>query len=136
MAVRDGDRAGFEAHVDRPALKLQLRSRVIAQVAGTRGGSGLALAGAAVAGPLVDLAMDALVRPEVFRAEAIRLGYDPARPLPGAFALAALVRPLGDGRVCVTDGRSGACVFDFDDEGGMWRLTGYEGPLIGPPRSR
>ena len=128
VAVRDGDRAGFEAHLDRPALKTQLRSRLIAE-AGARGGSGWAAAGAALAAPLVDVAVDALVRPDVFRAEAIRLGYDPAKPLPSALAIATRVRPVGDGRVCVEAAPGGPCVFDFNDEGGVWRLTGYEGPL-------
>ena len=126
VAVRDGDAARFEAHVDRPALKTQLRSRLIAQAG--RSGAGWA-AGAALAAPLVDVAVDAVVRPDVFRAEALRLGYDPARPLPSPLALAALVRPLGDGRVCVTTIHAGPCVFDFNDEDGVWRLTGYEGPL-------
>ena len=50
-------------------------------------------------------------------------------------ALAAFVRPVGDGRVCVTTVHGGPCVFDFNDEGGAWRLTGYEGPLRLPDAS-
>ncbi len=129
VAVRDGDRAGFDAHVDRPALKVQLRSRVLGETARDHGTGSLATLGAALAGPLVDLGVDALVQPAVFRAEAVRFGYDPAKPIPGAFAISTLVRPVGDGRVCVSTARGGPCVFDFNDEGGVWRLTGYEGPL-------
>lgn len=133
LAVRDADRARFEAHLDRPALKLQLRSRLIAEAGRGEAWPGLASAGAALAAPLVDVAVDALVRPDVFRAQALRLGYDPARPVPGPLAIAALVRPLGAGRACVATERGGPCVFDFNDEGGVWRLTGYEGPLRPPP---
>ncbi len=136
VAVRNGDREGFDAHVDRGALKTQLRSRVLGETARASGTGSWATLGAALAGPLVDVAVDALVQPAVFRAEAVRLGYDPARPIPSTLALAALVRPVGDGRVCVTTAHGGPCVFDFDDEGGAWRLTGYEGPLKLPPPVR
>ena len=134
VAVRDGDRAQFDAHVDRPALKVQLRSRVLGDTARANGEGSLATLGAALAGPLVDAGVDALVQPEVFRAEAVRLGYDPNKPIPSTLALSQVVRPLGDGRVCVTTARGGPCVFDFNDEAGTWRLTGYEGPLRLPGR--
>ena len=98
VAVRDGDRARFDAHVDRGALKTQLRSRVLGETARANGTGSWATLGAALAGPLVDVAVDALVQPAVFRAEAVRLGYDPARPIPSTLALASLVRPVGDGR--------------------------------------
>lgn len=134
VAVRDGDRAGFDAHVDRPALKVQLRSRVLGETARDNGTGSLAALGALLAGPLVDAGVDALVQPAVFRAEAVRLGYDPAKPIPSSLALATLVRPLGDGRACVSTARGGPCVFDFNDEAGTWRLTGYEGPVRLPGR--
>lgn len=127
VAVRDADRAAFEAHVDRAALKTQLKSRLIAD-AGRSGGDAAAL-GVVLIGPLVDIGVEALVRPQVFRAQALRLGYDPARPLPGVLAIASLVRPLGDGRACVSETRGGPCVLDFTDEDGTYRLSGYEGPL-------
>ncbi len=129
VAVRDGDRARFEAHLDRPALKSQLKSRLIAEAAKAHGPGSLASLGVVLTGALVDLGVDTLVTPEVFRAEAIRLGYDPEQPLPGALALAALVRPLGDGRACVSEKRGGPCVFAFNEEAGVWKLAGYEGPL-------
>ena len=129
VAVRDGDRAGFDAHVDRAALKTQLRSRLLAETAQAQGGAILATLGAMLGGPLVDVAVDVLVRPEVFRAQALRMGYDPSQPIPGVFAIATRVKPLGDGRACVVAKPKGPCVFDFTDEQGVWRLSGYEGPL-------
>ena len=127
VAVRDGDRTAFDAHVDKAALKTQLKSRLIAGAG--RGGGDAAALGVVLAGPLVDLAVEALVRPQVFRAEALRLGYDPNRPLPNTFMVASLVRPLGDGRACVSERRGGPCVLSFTDEDGVYRLSGYEGPL-------
>lgn len=127
VAVRDGDSAAFDAHVDRAALKTQLKSRLIAEAG--RGGGDAGAFGVLLAGPLVDLGVEALVRPQVFRAEAIRLGYDPERPLPGTLTVAALVRPLGDGRACVSEKRGGPCVLSFTDEDGVYRLSGYDGPL-------
>ena len=37
VAVRNHDRAGFDAHIDRPALKVQLRGRMVAEAAKAHG---------------------------------------------------------------------------------------------------
>ena len=127
VAVRDGDKPAFEAHVDRPTLKTQLKSRLIAE-AGRRGGA-WGMFGVGLVGPLVDVGVDVLVQPDVFRAEAIRLGYDPQTPIPGPLKIAALIKPMGEGRACVQEYRGGACVLVFRDVGGVYRLSAYEGPL-------
>jgi hypothetical protein len=130
VAVRDGDAAGFEAHLDRPALKQQLRSRVIAEVAARSGKSGMAVTmGAAMAAPALNTAVDALVRVDTFRAAAILVGYDPSQPLPSPLALTPLVKPLGAGAVCVTESHGGPCLFNFRQEAGAWKLSGFEGAL-------
>lgn len=135
VAVRDGDRAAFDRHVDRDALKLQLRSRFIAETSARAQGGPLATVGAAVAAPLANLAVDLLVRPDTFRAAAIRLGYDPAKPIPSALQITPFIKPLGDGAACVTETHGGPCVLDFRNEAGVWKLSGYEGKLPAP-RSR
>lgn len=131
VSIRDGDRATFEAHVDREALKSQLRSRVMAEVAAgnPNGIVSIPALGAFAAGPLVDLAVDAFLRPEVFRAVAATRGYTPDRPIPGAIAIAQFVRPVGSGLVCVITKKDGPCVLTFRNEDGVWRLTGFEGDL-------
>lgn len=131
VSIRDGDRAGFEAHVDREALKVQLRARVMATAAsGDPGGlASLPGLGAFAAGPLVDLAVDALLRPEVFRAVAETRGYSADKPIPGVLSIAQAVKPLGGGLVCVVARKDGPCLLDFKNEGGIWRLTGFEGDL-------
>jgi hypothetical protein len=129
VAIRDGDRTVFDAHVDRPALKAQLRSRLLAEAAGANGAASASTLGALLAGPLVDFGVDTLVRPEVFRAIAIDLGYDVSRPLPGALSIAQFVRPLDSGRACVFTKKDGPCVLIFKDEGGTWKLIGFEGRI-------
>jgi hypothetical protein len=127
IAIRDGDRAAFDAHVDRPALKEQLRSRLLVE-AHQQGGAAGAV-GALLAGPLVDVGVDALVRPDVFRAIAVEHGYSPDKPIPGVIAIAQSVRALDGGRACVVTQRAGPCVLIFKDEGGAWKLIGFEGKI-------
>lgn len=127
VSIRDGDRAAFDAHVDRPALKTQLHARLMQEI-GTRHGD-LAGLGALMAGPLVDLAVDAAARPEVFRAVAVKYGYDPAQPIPNTLVIAQYVRPLDGGRACIVTKAKGPCVFIFKDEEGAWKLIGYEGHI-------
>lgn len=129
IAVRDGDKAGFEAHLDRQALKQQLRSRLIAEASARPDDGGLKALGASMIAPLVNLAVDTLVRVDTFRAAALRVGYDPNRPIPSTLQLTPLVKPLGDGAVCVTERHGGPCLFDFRKEEGVWKLTGYEGRI-------
>lgn len=134
VAIRDDDRQTFEAHVDRPVLKAQLKTRITAEILKRTGGLGGALAQTfgGVADPLIDAAM----QPSVFLAVAEAKGYRPSQPLPGRAAIAASLRPLADERVCVTDKRDGSCLLVFRNEAGTWRLIGYEGPaaLLKLPR--
>jgi hypothetical protein len=127
VAIRDGDAAAFDAHVDRPALKAQLRSRLIAE-SGRSNGS-LGALGALIAGPLVDIGVDTLVRPGVFRAIAADHGYTPDKPIPGVIAIGQFLRPLEAGRACVFTRRGGPCGLLFKDEEGTWKLIGFEGRI-------
>jgi hypothetical protein len=125
VSIRDNDKAAFDAHVDRPALKAQLRSRVQAGL--LKRSDNLSALAAMFAGPLVDVAVDQLVQPGVFLAVAEANGYTPSKPLPGRAGIAAALRNLDDGRVCVTVKRNGPCVLDFRNEDGTWRLVAFEG---------
>jgi len=127
VSIRDGDRASFDQHVDKAALKEQLRARLLAEAGRANGAFG-ALS-AALAGPVVDLGVEALVRPEVFRAIATEHGYAPDKPLPGVIAIGQFVRPLDSGRACVFTRKGGPCVLMFKDEGGVYRLIGFEGKI-------
>ena len=125
LSVRDDDQATFDAHVDRAALKAQLRAKLIADA--SRHSDALGALAAVVGRPLVNFAVDDLVQPEVFRAAAAELGYSPDKPIPGAIGIAQALRSVDDSHVCVITKRDGPCVMDFTDEDGVWRLTAFEG---------
>lgn len=137
VSIRDGDRAAFDAHVDRGALKDQLRARLMAEATRRAGGDpALAALGALIGRPLVDAAADALIQPDVFRAVADYLGYSPDRPLPGQIVIAQSLRRIDDDHVCVPRKKDGPCLLMFRNEDHVWRLTGFEGDvgLLKPPR--
>jgi hypothetical protein len=130
IAIRDSDRAEFERYVDREALKVQLRSRVLAEAArqGRSGNEVTALA-AVLGTSLVGYAADFLIQPEVFRAVAESRGYRPDAGMPSPLLIAQAIRPLGGGAVCVVFSSDGPCVLNFKNEAGTWRLIGFEGEL-------
>jgi hypothetical protein len=125
VSIRDNDKQTFDAHVDRPALKAQLKTRLTAEM--IRRGGALGGAFAQALGGLVDPMVDAAVQPGVFLAVAEANGYAPSKPLPGRAAIASALRKLDDDRVCVTVKRDGPCVLDFRNQGGTWRLVAFEG---------
>ncbi len=127
ISIRDGDRASFDQHVDKPALKEQLRARFLTEAKQSTGMAGAL--GALITGPLVDLGVDTLVRPDVFRAVAIEHGYSPDRPIPGVIAIAQAVRALDGGRACVIAKKDGPCILVFKNEDGTWKLIGFEGRI-------
>lgn len=125
-SIRDGDKGVFDAHVDRPALKINLRARLIQEASQAK--NPLAPL-AAMAAPLVEMAVDTAVRPEVFRAIAIQYGYDPAKPIPNVIVIGEYVRPLDGGRACVITRKKGPCVFIFKSEDGVYRLIDFQGHI-------
>jgi len=131
IAIRDVDRARFEQYVDREALKAQLRARVLAEASKLGQGQTGALAslGALVGAPVVDFATDAFVQPEVFRAMAERRGYRPDMGMPTADLISRYVRDIGADAVCVVFSSDGPCQLTFRNQGGVYRLVGYEGDL-------
>lgn len=126
IAVRDNDRALFNAHVDRDALSRQLEARLLREVVPddplARG------LGAFLAAPVADVATGLIAQPRVFRAVAIYNGYDPSRPIPRKVLIAQALKNAGHGRVCIGDAKS-PCTLVFSRVGDVWRLTGYEGDL-------
>jgi hypothetical protein len=130
IAIRDSDRTAFNAHVDRDALKIQIRSRILAAAAKRDSNDGDMVAMAAMlGGPVVDKLSDALIQPEVFRAVAQYLGYTPDKPIPGQFAISQALRPMDSDHVCVVTKKDGPCVLDFRNEDGVWKLIGFEGDM-------
>ena len=128
-AVRNDDRASFEQHVDRPALKAQLETRLLELSRARNPSPGERLAASVLAGPAAKMAADTLIQPRVFRVAAEYFGYSPTTPIPNRLAIAGALRYRPDGRVCVIAKQKGACLFVFTNEGGVWKLTGFEGDL-------
>lgn len=127
VAIRDGDKPAFDRHVDRPALRAQLRGRLLAEVARDSGPTSAQAFAAVLAGPVIDLGVEALVQPSVFRAAAQRAGYSTATPIPNVAVIAREIRPLQGQRVCVFVDRR--CTFVFKNLGGTWKLIAFEGDI-------
>jgi len=125
VSIRDDDKAAFNAHVDRKALKAQLRDKLAADAA--RRDPALGALAVAFGPALIDVAVDKLVQPEFFRETAEALGYSPDKPLPSSLAIAEALRPIDDSHVCVARKKDVPCLFVFTDEDGVWRLTAIEG---------
>lgn len=130
VSIRDGDQATFNAHVDRGALKSQLRARLMAEVTRRASGDPTAAAlGALFGRSLVDAAADALIQPDVFRAIADYLGYSADRPIPGQIVIAQTLRRIDEDHVCIPRKKDGPCFLTFKDENHSWRLTSFEGDI-------
>lgn len=128
ISIRDGDRAAFDAHVDRPVLKEQIRARLLAEVArrGDKAG-GMAALSVILARPVVDSVSDAFIQPDVFRAVAEYLGYSPQTPIPNRLEIAQGLRRIDDTHVCAAKKKDSPCILTFRNEDGVWRLIGFEG---------
>ncbi len=139
VAIRDNDRATFDRHVDRRALKNNLESRLVRE-AGRRDMDDSARALAALVAPsLAEVAVETLLRPEAFRAAASYYGYTPDQPLPGRIAIGGALRYRDDGSVCATKKKDGPCLLVFTRTDGVWKLSGFEGDLAdlrGKPRPK
>jgi Protein of unknown function (DUF2939) len=124
IAVRDGDQATFNQHVDRAALKTNLKARLLEEAGGANGEAAAAL----LAGPLVGVAVDALVRPQVFRAAAALAGYGPDTKIPGPLVIGHDLQALDQDRVCALIRKRCAFVFKREDDG-VWRMIDFRGEL-------
>ena len=124
ISIRDNDQAGFDAHVDREALKAQLKTQIDRRIGGDARVRDLAR----LLGPsVVDFADQALVQPSTFKLVAEQYGYTPATRIPNAVVIASALKTLPDGRVCATRSKGGPCILTFTKEQGGWKLTSFDG---------
>jgi hypothetical protein len=124
VSIRDNDSAAFDAHVDREALKQELKARLGDALGKSKNTRDLA----ALLGPsVIDFADQALVQPGTFRLVAEQYGYKPDTKIPGAVVIAQALKTLPDGRVCATKKKDGPCLLVFTKEQGTWKLTSFEG---------
>lgn len=129
VSIRDNDRAAFERHIDRPALKRQIEARLVEEARRSGAPAPLQGLGIALAQPLSALAGEMLLQPRVFRGVAEYYGYRPTDAIPGALSISAALKPAGGGRVCAVAKANGPCVLMFTRAEGVWRLSGFEGDL-------
>lgn len=128
VSIRDNDQATFDKHVDREALKRQVQERMLAE-ARQGGGDGLAALGSLIAPALAEVASQALIQPQTFRAVAEYYGYGPTTPIPNSLIIGGQLKTVGEGQVCATRKKDGPCMLMFTREAGVWRLSGFEGDL-------
>lgn len=139
VSIRDNDRAAFDRYVDRKALKQSLEGRLVRETNRADMDDGARALAAVLAPGLADLAVDALIRPEVFRAAANYYGYTPDKPIPDRLAIGGALKYLPDGRVCATRKKDGPCLLVFTNVEGTWKLSSFEGDLAdlrGKPKPR
>ena len=127
IAIRDGDRAAFDARIDRPALRAQIEAYLVQRARNAKMDESLKGLAMLLAGPAAQAAGDALLRPQVFRAAAEYYGYTPDKPIPGPLAIAGMLRSTGNGRVCAARSKTGPCLLTFARVDGLWKLTHFDG---------
>jgi hypothetical protein len=127
ISIRDDDQQAFDAHVDRKALDAQLQERLVERARQSNMADELKALGLVLSGPAARLAGNLLIQPDVFRAVAEYYGYRPGTPIPNSLMVAGALKALPDGRVCATRRHDERCLLTFADEGGVWRLVGFDG---------
>jgi hypothetical protein len=114
-AAWSGDVKGFEAAIDRPALRADLRRQLL-QVAQANALS--------VEGGASDAALDRMITPDAFRMVQAGTG-GPLVAAPSRDQAAALLKALGDGRACVQAAApEQTCLLTFARQPTGWRLVG------------
>ena len=126
VSIRDNDQAAFDAHVDREALKAQLKTQIDQRIGKNDQMRDLAR----LLGPsVIDFADQALLQPSTFKLVAEQYGYTSATKIPNSIAIAGALKQLPDGRVCATKTKGGPCVLTFTREQGAWKLTSFDGDI-------
>lgn len=128
ISIRDGDRATFASLVDERSLKQEIQARLVAEA--RRDPRVPSVLAAVLAPSLAEIAGEALIRPEVFRAVAEEYGYRRDMAIPGPIGISTMLQPLDDGRVCAVTKKGGPCQLVFTQApDGRWRLSGFTGDL-------
>ena len=108
-AAKTGDMAGFEAGLDRTALRHNLLPQI---------GRALPRKDTAVLAPKL---VDALLQPQAFR---VQVEGSAANMLPDTATFALSLKWVGPGKVCLPAGpRRPTCTLVFQREGGAWKLV-------------
>ena len=115
-AARAGDRIGFEARIDRPALREDLRGQLVAVARAN---------GVDVDGGPSDAALDRMIAPEAFRLILAPNGRALTNA-PSPRAIAADLKIIDGGKVCIRDPQAETeCLLTFarGPDKDAWRLV-------------
>ena len=115
-AVRRDDDKAFEAAIDRPTLRADLRDQ-LAQLGHARDID--------IDGGPSDFALDRMITPEAFRLVSARTGQ-PLPVAPSAAQVALLMHVKDKRHVCLGDPGQDACLLSFAKAAGGWRLIGMK----------
>lgn len=119
VSVQQQDRDAFERHVDRPALRENLRD----QAAREAGGDPRI---AAVLRGLPSTAIDQMIRPETFKLGVQRMGMRTDR-VPTAAEISVMLKMRGDDKACLGDPRvADQCLLTFERRGQDWKLVALD----------
>jgi hypothetical protein len=130
-AVRRGDRAGFDAGLNRPEVRSDLREQVkeLARLKGVE-----------VDGGPSEFAIDRMIAPEAFHLIDARTGQ-PLAAGPTPAQVAAMLKVRNATRVCLDDATTHACRITFAKRDDGWKLVGMpatdlriEVPPPAPPK--
>lgn len=113
-AVHNNDRAAFEAAVDRPALRADLRDQ-LTDLGRARG--------VIVEGGPSEFTLDRMISPGAFRLVEAKTGQVLSHA-PNAAEIALIMKVRDKGHVCVGDPSKAACALSFAKRDGVWRLVG------------
>ncbi len=115
-AAQRDDRKAFEAALDRPALRADLRDQ-LTDLGRARG--------VVVEGGPSEFALDRMITPAAFRLVEARTGQAlPAAP--NAAAIALMMQVKDRAHVCVGDPGKPRCALSFAKRDGVWRLVGMQ----------
>jgi hypothetical protein len=128
-AVQTGDARAFEAHLDRPALRADLRAQLQAMAQAN---------GLDVAGGAADFALDRMIAPEAFRLVRSQDGAQ-MTTAPTLGQVTALMTPLAKDRACLHDfAAPQRCLLTFARHEDSWRLVAmpaYDLRIVVPPEA-
>jgi uncharacterized membrane protein len=126
-AVQTGDARAFEAHLDRPALRANLRAQLQMMAAAN---------GLDVAGGAADFALDRMIAPEAFRLVRSQDGAQ-VTTAPTLSQVTALMTPLAKDRACLHDFVAPQrCLLTFTRHEDSWHLVAmpaYDLRIVVPP---
>ncbi|HEY3695439.1 DUF2939 domain-containing protein [Phenylobacterium sp.] len=122
-AVAGDDRMAFEARIDRPAVRADLKGQLLAvpEVRALQDQLG---------DDTGDVAADKMISPESFRLLRVGAGQLPGKSA-SAHEIAGRLRVLAPERVCLRDETArDRCLLTFARQGGAWKLVALHAPDV------